>query len=141
MGNTGKKSSFVIGVIFVVLVIGGMIALGSYNNNDIIEKNNLSDGSSSASDYSSVSSSNSNIDNNYDYGNDNADSDNNYDYSYDNDDYSYNNNYGRGGCGYTYPDGSTCGASVGSHSPLCDYHFNQLNDTYNYVVGRMESLE
>ena len=48
---------------------------------------------------------------------------------------------GGSGCGYEYPDGSTCGASVGSHAPLCDYHFNQLDNTYNSVVDRMENLE
>jgi hypothetical protein len=52
-----------------------------------------------------------------------------------------NDNYSSGGCGYKYSDGSTCGASIGSHSPLCDYHFNQLDDTYNSVSDRMESLE
>ena len=39
------------------------------------------------------------------------------------------------GCGYKYSDGSTCGASVGSHSPLCDYHFNKLDSTYKYYTG------
>ena len=39
------------------------------------------------------------------------------------------------GCGYKYSNGSTCGASVGSHSPLCDYHFYQLDSTYKYYTG------
>ncbi len=39
------------------------------------------------------------------------------------------------GCGYKYGDGSICGAPTGSHAPLCDKHFKELNDTYNSIVG------
>lgn len=40
------------------------------------------------------------------------------------------------GCQFKYSNGAICGRAVGSHSPLCDYHFNQLNDTYNSLVGK-----
>lgn len=39
------------------------------------------------------------------------------------------------GCGFKYSNGSTCGRAVGSHSPLCDYHFYQLDSTYKDLVG------
>ena len=35
------------------------------------------------------------------------------------------------GCGYKYPDGSICGASLNNYDSLCDYHFEELNNTYN----------
>ena len=38
-------------------------------------------------------------------------------------------------CGYKYPDGSVCGATCGSHAPLCDKHFKELNDTYEEYAG------
>ena len=41
-------------------------------------------------------------------------------------------------CGYKYPDGSICGAKVGSHAPLCDKHFNELNSSYEYYFGSLE---
>lgn len=44
-------------------------------------------------------------------------------------------NDGGAKCGFKYQDGSTCGDLVGSHDPLCDKHFNQLNDTYNSLVN------
>jgi cytoskeletal protein RodZ len=40
-----------------------------------------------------------------------------------------------GGCTYKYSNGSKCGKTVGSHSPLCDYHFNQLDSTYKSLTG------
>lgn len=40
------------------------------------------------------------------------------------------------GCGFKYSNGSTCGRTVGSHSPLCDYHFYQLDSTYKDLVGK-----
>lgn len=40
-----------------------------------------------------------------------------------------------GGCGYKYSDGSTCGRAVGSHAPLCDYHFKELDSTYKSLTG------
>lgn len=39
------------------------------------------------------------------------------------------------GCGYKYPDGSICGASINNYDSLCDYHFSQLNETYNSLVN------
>lgn len=39
------------------------------------------------------------------------------------------------GCGYKYSSGNVCGAKVGSHAPLCDQHFKELNDTYNDLTG------
>ena len=39
------------------------------------------------------------------------------------------------GCGYKYSSGKVCGANVGSHAPLCDKHFKELNDTYNALTG------
>lgn len=161
--NKGKKSSFVIGVIFVVLVIGVMIALGSYNN-DIIEKNNLRDDSSSVSDYSSVSSSSS-VDSNYDYSNDNSynsdydsdysynssydsDYDSDYDYSYDYDsydsdyDYSYDSgydDYSYGSSDYEYFPG--CYGLPKPDSVVSNIYYKGIeDDVYEYVFYSDDAL-
>lgn len=60
-------------------------------------------------------------------------------------DYSYSSSSGdsatsTSGCQFKYPNGEICGLPVGSHSPLCDYHFKQLNDTYNYVYNRLDRV-
>lgn len=39
------------------------------------------------------------------------------------------------GCGYKYSSGKVCGAKVGSHAPLCDKHFKELNNAYNALTG------
>lgn len=60
-------------------------------------------------------------------------------YSSNNSKYNYNSSSSgtkkSGRCGYKYPDGSICGRTVGSHSPLCDYHFYELYSTYKYFTG------
>lgn len=40
------------------------------------------------------------------------------------------------GCQYKYSNGSICGKTVGTHSPLCDYHFYELDSTYKYFTGK-----
>ncbi len=45
---------------------------------------------------------------------------------------SYNSSSYSSGCQYKYSNGTKCGRAVGSHAPLCDYHFKQLDDTYKY---------
>ncbi len=39
-------------------------------------------------------------------------------------------------CQYKYFDGSVCNEIIYGRSPLCNKHFNELNDTYNYFVGK-----
>lgn len=41
-------------------------------------------------------------------------------------------------CKYKYSDGSVCGDPINNYKDLCDYHFEQLNDTYNDYVGNSE---
>lgn len=40
-----------------------------------------------------------------------------------------------GKCQFKYSDGSVCGRSTNKYNGLCDEHFNQLNDTYNDLIG------
>lgn len=39
------------------------------------------------------------------------------------------------GCEYKKSNGEICGAKVGSHAPLCDKHFKELDDVYNSLLG------
>lgn len=40
------------------------------------------------------------------------------------------------GCQYIYLDGTICGNKTNNWSTLCDAHFEELNDTYNSLVGK-----
>lgn len=44
-------------------------------------------------------------------------------------------------CQFKYPNGTVCGASLNKYSNLCDYHYDYLNDSYNYVKDRMNGLK
>ena len=49
-----------------------------------------------------------------------------------------NGSYGgssKGTCGYKYSDGTICGAPCNKYSGLCDYHFNELDNTYHSLLG------
>lgn len=40
------------------------------------------------------------------------------------------------GCQYSYFDGSICGKSTNKYANLCDFHFKELNDTYQSFIGK-----
>lgn len=40
-----------------------------------------------------------------------------------------------GGCKYKYIDGSVCGKPVKGDLDFCEYHWNELMDTYNSLIG------
>ena len=136
-----KNTKILLVVLVIVVLIGVCIAYSSgnvyYNPNNSQITNKNTNTSYSTYDTNKNTTSSSNM-----YDTSKSSTYNTYDTSksttssYSTYDTNRNTTSMSSGCQFKYSNGTKCGRAVGTHSPLCDYHFNQLNDTYNSLVGR-----
>lgn len=131
-----KNSKILLIIIGVIVLIAVVVA---YTNNSVRYVPNNSIGTSY-----NIYDTNDNSSSNYNSSNTNKSTTTNNTYNTNRSSSSSYNTYDTNksttntssGCQFKYSNGTICGRTVGTHSPLCDYHFNQLNDTYNSLVGK-----